>query len=229
VREIHDDTHLPAVILHMEQHVLDPWDFKDQDLQKSIMLEARSHSEETREVMRWIKELNVRQHIPLSDCAVFAGNLEMYQPLLRVAANEFSIKVHFSQLDPLAESPAVIAMLALLKLPLEDYPTRTLLNTLHSPYFDFGFDAKYLENLEKVSQQAIIVMGREQGDTAWKMLERDGSISSEQLVSNANAMTLPLGSTCQLYIIALRNSVSCILGSKLIGHRRTGLSGRKIY
>ena len=181
VSEIDVAPHLPAAILHMEQHVLDPGEIEKQDTQKPIMLEARSQSEEAREALRWIKELNVRQRIPLSACAIFASNLEMYQPLLRAAANEFGIKMHFSQPDPLAESPAVLAMLALLTLPLEDYPTRTLLNTLHSPYFDFGLDAKGIENLEKVSQQAIIVMGREQWDAAWKMLARSRASAAEQL------------------------------------------------
>lgn len=181
VNEIDAASRLPAAILHMEQHVLDPGDFEKQESQKPIMLEARSQSEEAREALRWIKELNVRQHIPLSACAVFASNLDVYQPLLRAAANEFGMKVHFSQPDPLIASPAILAILALLTLPLENYPTRTLLNTLHSPYFDFGLGAKDIENLEKVSQQAIIVVGREQWDAAWKMLERSRAISSAQL------------------------------------------------
>jgi ATP-dependent helicase/nuclease subunit B len=181
VSEIQTAPHLPEVILHLEQHVLDPYDFRKLESQKPVMLEARSQSEEAREVLRWVKELNVRQHIPLNDCAVFAGNLEMYQPFLKFAAKEFGIKIHFSQPDPLAESPAVLAMLTMLTLPLEDYPTRMLLNTLHSPYFDFGLDAIDVENLEMVSQQAIIVKGREQWDAAWRMLEKSALNASQQL------------------------------------------------
>ena len=181
VTELDAAPRLPPEILHVEQHVLDPGDFEIQETHKPIMLEARSQSEEARETLRWIKELNVRQNIPLSACAVFVSNLDMYQPLLRAAANEFGVKVHFSQPDPLAESPAVLAMLALLTHPLEDYPTRTLLNTLHSPYFDFAMEAKDLENLEKVSQQAIIVLGQEQWKVAWEMLEKSRAHASVQL------------------------------------------------
>lgn len=181
VTEIDTESHLPEEILHMEQHVLDPGMPAKAISSKSFLLEARSQSEEAREALRWIKDLNVRQNIPLSTCAVFAGNLDMYQPLLRSAAEEFGIKIHFSQSDPLAESPAVMAMLALLALPLEDYPTRALLNTLRSPYFDFNLDAKDLENLEKVSQQAIIVTGRDQWEEAWTMLEGFHASIADQL------------------------------------------------
>ena len=179
--ETDSSPHLPSTILHIEQHVLDPGEFEKQKTQKPIMLEAGSQSEEAREAVRWIKELNVRNHVPLRECAIFASNLRMYQPLLRAAANEFGVKLHFSQPDPLAESPAVLAVLALLLLPSEDYSTRRLLNTLHSPYFKFDLEAKDIEDLEKVSQQAIIVTGQEQWDAAWIMLERFRTSANEQL------------------------------------------------
>ena len=135
------------------------------------MLEASSQVEEAREALRWIKALHLREGVALSDCAIFTSNLETYQPLLRTAANEFGIRVHFSHPQPMLDSPTVKSLLALLALPGEDYKTRSVMNILHSPYFAFGLDPVMAENLEKVSQQAIIVMGREQWDDAWKMLE----------------------------------------------------------
>lgn len=180
--EIHalkSSPHLPEEILHLQQHVLDPGEVKQQEAPKPIVLEARSQSDEAREALRWIKQLHVREHVPLGACAIYTANLEMYQPLLRSAADEFGIKVHFSQADPLSESPAVLALLSLLRLPLEDYPTRSLLNTLRSPYFDFGFEPKDLEDLEKASQQAIIVSGKEQWDEAWPMLHRSQKDAEE--------------------------------------------------
>jgi ATP-dependent helicase/nuclease subunit B len=175
IYEIKAQPRLPAEILHMQRHVLDPGIFEKLDPQKPFLLETRSQSEEAREALRWIKQLNMRQHVPLDACAIYAANLEMYQSLLRSAADEFGIRVHFSQTDPLTESPAVLAMLALLQLPLEDYPTRLLLNTLRSPYFDFGLDAKGLEDLESVSQQAIIVSGKAQWEDAWPLLQRSNA------------------------------------------------------
>jgi len=163
---------LPAESLHMQQHILDPGTFEKLDTPKPFLLEARWQSDEAREALRWIKQLHVRQHVPLDACAIYTANLEMYQPLLRSAAEEFGLRVYFSQADPLSESPAMMAVLGLLQLPLEDFPTRLLLNTLRSPYFDFGLDAKDLEDLESVSQQAIIVSGKEQWEDAWPMLQR---------------------------------------------------------
>jgi ATP-dependent helicase/nuclease subunit B len=173
--EVKAQPHLPTEILHMQQHVLDPGAVVKLDPQKPFLLETRSQSDEARETLRWIKQVHVRQHVPLDACAIYAANLEMYQPLLRSAADEFGLRVHFSQADPLSESPAVLAMLALLQLPLEDYPTRLLLNTLRSPYFDFGLEVKDLEDLESVSQQAIIVSGKGQWEDAWPMLERSNA------------------------------------------------------
>ena len=117
----------------------------------------------------------------MNSCAVFTSNLETYQPLLRSAAKEFGIKVHFTKSDPLLESPAVIALLNLLSLPVEDYETRILFNTLRSPYFDLGLETESVEDLEKISQQACIVMGRDQWEDAWKMLEKNSSGQSNEL------------------------------------------------
>ena len=179
IHELKASPRLPEEILHMEQHVLDPGKVNQLNTPKPFLLEARSQSDEAREALRWIKQLHVRGQVPLGACAIYTANMEMYQPLLRSAAEEFGIKVHFSQADPLNESPAVLALLSLLLLPLEDYPTRTLLNTLRSPYFDFGLESKDLEGLENASQQAIIVSGKEQWDEAWPLLQRSQKNAEE--------------------------------------------------
>ncbi|MBP8998363.1 MAG: exodeoxyribonuclease V subunit gamma [Anaerolineaceae bacterium] len=163
--------HLPEFLQHMGKHILETGNLEMMKTYQPIMLEVSSQVEEAREVLRWIKALHLREGVALSDCAVFVSNLETYQPLIRTAANEFGVRVHFSHPQPIMDSPAVKSLLALLALPGEDYKTRSVMNILHSPYFDFGLDAVMVENLEKVSQQAIIVMGREQWDDAWKMLE----------------------------------------------------------
>jgi len=177
--ELNEQPRLPENILHMQQHVLEPGEVEKLDAPKPFLLETRSQADEAREALRWIKQLHVREHVPLGACAIYTANLEMYQPLLRSAAEEFGIKVHFSQTDPLSESPVVLALLSLLRLPLEDYPTCNLLNTLRSPYFYFGLEPKDLEDLENASQQAIIVSGKEQWDEAWPMLQRSQKNADE--------------------------------------------------
>jgi len=163
--------YLPEFLRYMEKNVLETGDFKKIKTSQPIMLEASSQVEEAREALRWIKALHLREGIALNDCAIFVNHLATYQPLLRTAANEFGVRVHFSKPQPMLDSPAIKFLLALLSLPGEDYKTRSVMNVLHSPYFDFGLDAGMIENLEKVSRQAIIVMGKIQWDDAWKMLE----------------------------------------------------------
>lgn len=181
IHEIKGEPRLPAAILHMQRHVLNPGEVEKLDALKPIMLEARSQSDEAREALRWIKELNVRQNIPLNACAIYTANFDIYQPLLRSAADEFGIRIHFSRPDPLSESPAVLALLSLLELPLENYPTRLLLNTLRSPYFNFDLAARDLEDLEIVSQQAIIVNGKDQWNDAWSMFQELNASETEYL------------------------------------------------
>lgn len=161
---------LPEFLRHMENHILETGNFEKMKTSQPIMREVSSQVEEAREALRWIKGLRLREGIALRDCAIFTSNLETYQPMIRTASNEFGVRVHFSHPQPLLDSPAVKSLITLLDLPGKDYNTRSLLNLLHSPYFDFGLDASMVENLEKVSKQAIIVTGKEQWDDAWTML-----------------------------------------------------------
>ena len=167
-----DSPRLPENALHMQRNVFEPGEVQQQDVLRPFLLEVRSQADEAREALRWIKQLHVRDQVPLGACAIYTANIETYQPLLRSVAEEFGMKVHFSQVDSLSESPVVLSLLSLLLLPLEDYPTRSLFNTLRSPYFDFGLEPKDIEVLENASQQAIIVGGKEQWDEAWLMLQR---------------------------------------------------------
>jgi ATP-dependent helicase/DNAse subunit B len=177
--ELKDPPGLPKNALHMQRYVFETGEVQQLDVLRPFMLEVRSQADEAREALRWIKQLHVREQVPLGACAIYTANIEIYQPLLRSVAEEFGIKVHFSQVDPLSESPVVLALLSLLLLPLEDYPTRALFNTLRSPYFDFGLEPKDIEILENTSQQAIIVSGKEQWDEAWLMLQRSQKDAEE--------------------------------------------------
>lgn len=180
-RELTASPRLPADILHLEQQVLDPGQPVKCEANEPFFLEVRSQSEEAREALRWIKALNRREGIPINACAIFAANLDTYQPLIRVAAEEFGMRVHFTQADPLAESPAILALLTLLSLPGADYEARVLMNALRSPYFDFGLDRQSVDDLERVSQQAVIVTGRDQWEDAWRMLEKKAAASVDDL------------------------------------------------
>ena len=193
VVELTSPPHLPPESLHLQAHVLDPGSYRKMETLSPLLLETRSPSEEAREALRWIKGLHLRSGVPLASCAVYAASLETYQPLLRAAAEEFGMRVHFSYPDSLAESPAVLALLALLGLPGGDYQTRPLFKALRSPYFDFGLAPADVENLEKVSRQAIIVFGREQWLDAWDRLMRSSPSAGEDLDEERRGENLAAG------------------------------------
>lgn len=193
IHELPDEPHLDGDKLHLEQHVLDPGVPVKLPAKQEFFYEVRSQTDEARETLRWIKALHLRQGVPLDACAIFAANLETYQPLLRAAADEFGMQVHFTRPDPLAESPAMLALLTLLNLPAGDYGIRALMNTLRSPYFDFGLEPQAIDELERISRQAVIVSGRSQWEDAWRMLEKRGIVLEEELDEERQRKDLTAG------------------------------------
>jgi ATP-dependent helicase/nuclease subunit B len=135
-----------------------------------LLLETRSPADEAREALRWIKAQVVREGLPLSECAVFTPNPDIYNPFLRSAAAEFGIPVHFTQSIPLKDSPAIAALLNLLGLPAENFRSRLLFNTLRSPYFELGLDTGTVDALEEISRVARIAEGRQAWQATWERL-----------------------------------------------------------
>lgn len=173
----------------MERRILEAGDNKPIQASKALFLEVHSQAEEAREALRWIKMLHKREGIPLDTCALFIADLSIYRPLLRAAAKEFGIKVHFSHPEPLTHSPAIQSVLNLLSLPGEDFSSRALFNTLHSPFFDFQLDVKAIGDLETVSRHAHIVQGYEQWEETWARLEKisnapEGDLDDESRYKN---------------------------------------------
>ena len=189
VSELSATPHLPPESKHLEQHILEPGEYPKIQASSPFFLETQNQGEEAREALRWVKRLHKRHGVPLSDCALFVSHLETYRPHLRAAADEFGVKIYFSHPDSLMKSPAVQSLLNLLEMPPEDFTTRAVINTLRSPYFDFGLDEKDIDHLELVSQMARIVAGQGQWTEAWEMLSatrRDAGepLDDERQVSN---------------------------------------------
>lgn len=161
---------LPPDVLHIEEHVFETGGGTVRKPEQASLSEMRSPSEEAREALRWIKSLAVRNEIPLHECAIFTPSPDVYQPLIRSAAREFGIPVHFTQNDPLTSSPPIGALIALLSLPAQNFKTRTLFKVLRSPYFSFLFEGQTIDTLEQVSRVARIVEGKSQWDETWDRL-----------------------------------------------------------
>ncbi|MFV2043724.1 MAG: PD-(D/E)XK nuclease family protein [Anaerolineales bacterium] len=139
------------------------------------MLETRGQAEEAREAMRWLKARLVRDRLSLEDCALIAPDPERYRPLLRRAADEFGIRLRFTQGERLIGAPAVSAMIDLLELNRSNWPRRLTLQTVRSPYLDlspWGLQPTDAVALDAASHAGQVTEGLDQWEQALEPLVR---------------------------------------------------------
>ena len=174
--EIHyldSSPHLPAPLSILENEVFEKGTPPKVQNERIFLLEVKSPAEEVREALRWIKARIQRWHISPDDCAIFVPKAEIYSAYLKEAAAEFGLPLRITWGEPLVQSPAIAALLGLLKLPIQDYPQRLTLETIRSPYFDlseFGLTQKDADLLELVSIKWQVVAGLEQWVSAFEGL-----------------------------------------------------------
>jgi len=138
-------------------------------------LEAQTRAVEARAALRWLKARIVRDGLSLSDVAILARDLEPYRPFLEETAAEFGIPLNVVGGQPLAENPAVAALLSLLSLPASDWPRRPLLDAWRSPYFDWseqGITPPDASALDEISRQGRVTGGLEQWREAFDLWEK---------------------------------------------------------
>jgi ATP-dependent helicase/DNAse subunit B len=148
-------------------------------------LEAQNRAAEARAALRWIKARIVRDGMALHDVAVLAHNLEPYRLFLEEAANEFGIPLRIIGGLPLAQNPAVAALLSLLSLPATNWPRRPMIEAWRSPYFDwsaigisagrFG-SAADASTLDALSRQGRVIAGINQWQEAFNLWERQNPL-----------------------------------------------------
>jgi len=102
-------------------------------------VEAQTRTTEARAALRWIKTCLVQDGFALSDVTILARDLSPYRPFLEEAAAEFGVPLHILGGLPLAENPAVAALLSLLSIPALNWPSGPVLTVWRSPYFDWSF------------------------------------------------------------------------------------------
>jgi ATP-dependent helicase/DNAse subunit B len=177
--------------------------------EQTFLKEMRSPSDEVREVLRWIKSQVIRNEIPYHECAIFTPTPDVYDPLLRSAAREFGIPVHFTQSDALTSSPAIAALINLLSLSAQNFKTRTLFKMLRSPYFSFPLDARTIDVLEQISRVARIVEGKSQWGEAWERLVPVKAVAEFDLDDERILPGLPRGEDAK----ALRSKLDGLFAS----------------
>jgi ATP-dependent helicase/DNAse subunit B len=114
---------------------------------------------EAREALREVKRLQLRG-VPAGEIALLTPNPEAYHQAVELAAEEYGVPVSLE--TRLAANPAVQALSLLAGLS-PDFPWRTTLEALRSPYIRQGWlTAEQVNTLERASRERPVVQGREQ-------------------------------------------------------------------
>ncbi len=173
-----DVVHQPIQPLHHLQDQLFAESPIQGDPQDAVrMLEVRTPVEEAREAMRWIKARICRDGVPIRSCALVIPDPESYRPYLREAAEEFGVPLRFTQREPLAKAPAVVALLDLIALPLHSWPRRLTIEAVRTPYLDLralGLEQADSQALELASLHGQVLEGLDQWQETLLHLARRG-------------------------------------------------------
>jgi RecB family exonuclease len=126
-----------APLGHLEAHL---FDLDEQARPASAegavtLIEAADREREVRAVLRRIKRL-IDGGTPPGQIAVLFRDGAAYTALLREVAEEYGLPLDVAEGLPLDQAPPIAALLGLLRLPLDDYARRALIETLRSPYLD---------------------------------------------------------------------------------------------
>lgn len=167
-------TFLAPGIAHLEAHLFEPRRPALPDQPCVEFIEAQNRAAEARAALRWVKARIVRDGLALGEVAIAARDLEPYRPFITEAAAEFGIPLRIIAGLPLAQNPAVAALLALLALPAHDWPWRPLLEAWRSPYFDWsalGIGPGDAAGLDAAARQGRVVSGLGQWQECFDLLE----------------------------------------------------------
>ena len=161
-------------------------------------LEAQNRAAEARAALRWVKARLVRDGMALNEVVVLAHNLQPYRSFLEEVAAEFGLPLRIVGGLPLAQNPAVAALLSLLSLPATNWPRRPLLEAWRSPYFDWpalgiAATAANAAALDAISRQGRVMAGPEQWRQAFDLWERKKTLpeSDEEELSGSQAANAP--------------------------------------
>ena len=131
-------------------------------------LEAPDPAAETAAVLRRVKALllgvaGVGPTCRPDDILIAVRDWARYGPHLHSLSARYSLPVSFHQGAPLAENPAVAALLRLLALPEGGYRRLDVIDALRTPYLRIpGFPADGVLALEQAARRFFVVSGRDE-------------------------------------------------------------------
>lgn len=165
-------TNLPPAIAHMLTQVFtqEPRIYTGQTDDTLQFIETSSQEDEVRETLRRIKHRVLIDGLRPIDCAIFVADPQTYFPILRSVGAEMGVPLTFSIPPTLTNEPIVATLKMLFSLATDNFSTPRLLSLLRTPFFDFGFSAQDIAALDTISQNFLIIGGRDQWQMAFDAL-----------------------------------------------------------
>ena len=207
IERLEGDVYLPVSLAQFEAGLFEPDPTPIHGNAHIKQLEARTTADEAREALRWIKACILRHGLRPQECAIFTPNPELYRPLLREAAHEFGLPLRFTHGDPLLGAPGITALLELLALPLLNWPRRSTLDALSSPYFDlspFSFSDEDTIALDELSLHGQIIAGLDEWSGALARLVSGDNGARRSYDEATRWPNLPRGDKAQMLLDALK-------------------------
>ncbi len=126
------------------------------------LVEAPDRRREVQTVLKRVKRLLLSGVQP-NQIMILSRNLQPYIPYFLETAPAYGIPLATRHGSPLAENPAVAALLALLDLPETGFPRRATIDALRSPYLVCPYlSALQIDQLDRISRARVVVRGRQQ-------------------------------------------------------------------
>ena len=155
-------------------------------------IEAQTRAVEARAALRWIKTRLVHDGLDLAEVAILARDLTPYRPFLEEVSAEFGLPLRIIGGLPLAENPALAALLSLLSLPALDWPRATVLAAWRCPYFDWtaeGLIPTDAAALDIATRLGRVTSGLDQWEQAFELLTRQ-KIENENILDGEDSFPL---------------------------------------
>lgn len=148
------------------------------------LVAAPNQAAEARAALRWLKTRLVEDRLSPDEVALLARDITPYRPFIVQAAAEFGLPIRLVDGAPLGSSPAIAALMDLLRLGLPDpdsgapsLPRRLVVEAWRSPYFDWSarpaLDAPPInirpgdaERLDSAARHGRVTGGLDQWQTA---------------------------------------------------------------
>ncbi len=177
---------LQSAICNLEASLFEPGSTRQPTGGTVTFIEAQNRAQEARAALRWVKARLVRDAIPAEQIAVLARDLAPYRPFLLEIAAEFGLPLRLDTGTELSTSPAVAALMALLALPVQNWPQRAVLDAWRSPYFDWtgqNITAHDAARLDAAARAGQVIGGLTQWREALACL-KDASPAQDEAVAD---------------------------------------------